>query len=789
MKYYEFFSFLEEGKLTEKKDHIINKMNLTDEQKALAIEFFNKHPNYESELGSKWNKPEEMTWEDLEAVINKPRNTKSQIKKAVKRGIEGLTENVDYIFWGVHDIKDAGTVTMYQPLTWKGSRVLASDQVPPQLNTVFDGYTGARWCISYQKTDNYWLSYKDRNEFLFVFGEDIPTKKLALQIERGEFNIKEATIWDSTDSSISHYSNFSKYNSSLTADDLLSEIDSKIGAAFKAKCIQAEKDFIAEKEEYIKDFLTTEWNTLVEGKDYICYKDLSFGPYGNVTAYIPLNPKSLPCIASNIVAPFVPLDLKWDKDAQKYLEKYGARWQYCGLSRIKYLKDEDELKKAFSNVSLKVNVREFLGNENCFLVLCGDNIPTKKLLCSVSSQAANYSGIIRIENFYDRILKDDAAITEYVDKYELCKKTVEAYYKVGLIPERDNPYIVDETFEQWKKEYINPTTGKIDLDGSLNLDNPRGVRGTPTAIRDLAAMLFDSTKRSVSESTINRLLINSNRLSVDFGTVKGHFSIGDLLSSYKGFPEVIEGDCLLDWYSSTSSSEGIKTPFKDITTKKVGGLLRISNSNYGSNVSLEGLNNIESVGALHILYVDGMDFKYLPKKIVINPRNVAMYDSMFRSTYTIPRTLHRSKDIANHKVADFVNRDISSLENFPPIYVEGDGSNIKTMIDTHNQDVLIKGLQNLVPVVDSIESICVPLTASTIYFLEEDPEYLDKNLITNDACDIYLKSSDTTITALKKNKKLYKALINFAAKRSHKIVYVYEAWDRELLNKMVLNPR
>lgn len=187
LKYSKFF------KLIEKKDHLIKRLSsLTDEQKQSAIEFFNKHPNYESEID--WNR-KDLSWDDFEAVINKPRNTKSQIKKAVKKGIEGLQEGVDYDFLGEGTYKGK-PFSVYVPANWKGSRVLASDQVEPKLGTVFDGYTGAKWCISYQKTDQYWKIYtniledSDKSDlgairrgsmFLFFFGESIPSYKLAIQ--------------------------------------------------------------------------------------------------------------------------------------------------------------------------------------------------------------------------------------------------------------------------------------------------------------------------------------------------------------------------------------------------------------------------------------------------------------------------------------------------------------------------------------------------------------------------------------------------------------------------------
>lgn len=210
MKYSKFF------KLIEKKDHLIKKMDLTDEQKQTIIDFFAKYPSYESEID--WNR-KDLSWEDFEKVINKDRNTKSQIKKAVKKGISGIKEGVDYIDLGSYtSTHREGTFQMYIPLSWKGSRVLASDQVAPKLGTFKEGYTGAKWCISYQKSDDYWSRYSADNFFVFIFSEDIPSKKIAVQIgtnvlkSKETFSVKdlknfftdniEVKVWNSDDNTI-----------------------------------------------------------------------------------------------------------------------------------------------------------------------------------------------------------------------------------------------------------------------------------------------------------------------------------------------------------------------------------------------------------------------------------------------------------------------------------------------------------------------------------------------------------------------------------------------------------
>ena len=169
MKYAEIF------KMLEKKDHLIKKLSgLTDEQKNTAIEFFNKHPNYESEID--WNR-KDLDWEDFEAVINKDRISKSQLKNFVKEGTYYLR---------LYTSKD---LVIYQPLTWIGSRYLASKDVAP----VIEG----KWCISYQKDRKFWDNYSfGKKKVFLILCTD--TKKFALEIsQKGSVN-----YWDSEDRNI-----------------------------------------------------------------------------------------------------------------------------------------------------------------------------------------------------------------------------------------------------------------------------------------------------------------------------------------------------------------------------------------------------------------------------------------------------------------------------------------------------------------------------------------------------------------------------------------------------------
>ena len=100
--------------------------------------------------------------------INKPRNTKSQLKKRIRKGLEGLEEDVHYKVLYEDDDN-----VFYQPLCYVASRVLASNSVPPSLsylkNDDGEPLSGAKWCISYQKDRRYWDDYSITNAYVFVF--------------------------------------------------------------------------------------------------------------------------------------------------------------------------------------------------------------------------------------------------------------------------------------------------------------------------------------------------------------------------------------------------------------------------------------------------------------------------------------------------------------------------------------------------------------------------------------------------------------------------------------------
>lgn len=147
--------------LLENKNHLIDRLDLTTTQKEEIKAFFAKHPTYESKID--WN-DKNLSYEDFKPILALDGKSKTQAKH---KGIEGLVEGVDYKFIEEGTAINLGKYRIYQPLTYLGSCVLASNKVPPVKGN------GARWCISYQKTSLYWDDYtKQGVEFLFVCTKD-----------------------------------------------------------------------------------------------------------------------------------------------------------------------------------------------------------------------------------------------------------------------------------------------------------------------------------------------------------------------------------------------------------------------------------------------------------------------------------------------------------------------------------------------------------------------------------------------------------------------------------------
>lgn len=150
----------------EDKNRLIDRLNLTDEQKTEIKDFFKSHPNYENKID--WNR-KDLAYSDFEEVLKLEGNSKSSQKKyglSGKAQIGDLVEGTDYDI-----IHEEPNFCIYYPLTFKGSETLAKPSTPPE------GVTG-KWCIAGKNyspgtRDQHWNSYtRERHiDFFFIFME------------------------------------------------------------------------------------------------------------------------------------------------------------------------------------------------------------------------------------------------------------------------------------------------------------------------------------------------------------------------------------------------------------------------------------------------------------------------------------------------------------------------------------------------------------------------------------------------------------------------------------------
>lgn len=126
----------------ESKDHLIDKLALSDEQKDRLKAFFKKHPNYESKID--WNN-RALSWEDFRSILTLEGKSKTQAEKV---GLSGLTEGTDYTI--LAEDPDSG-YTLFEVKTHLASRVLASKKVGV-------GNVTGKWCIS-MNSGKYWDQY------------------------------------------------------------------------------------------------------------------------------------------------------------------------------------------------------------------------------------------------------------------------------------------------------------------------------------------------------------------------------------------------------------------------------------------------------------------------------------------------------------------------------------------------------------------------------------------------------------------------------------------------------
>ena len=192
---------------------LLNNGKITEDQFNKADEFFKKYSAFENEID--WNRGLNITWDDLKAVIYKERNSESQTKKKIRKGLEGFEEGKDFLV-----IEETGSYTAYQPFTWEASRMIASHYVEPYRNEEGE-IEDANWCTAYQKDRDYWDEHNEIEAFIYICGESVPTKKVAISISKEEYDASDSDFLYSTGFLNYNIWDFDDYNYTIGKNELL----------------------------------------------------------------------------------------------------------------------------------------------------------------------------------------------------------------------------------------------------------------------------------------------------------------------------------------------------------------------------------------------------------------------------------------------------------------------------------------------------------------------------------------------------------------------------------------
>ena len=218
---------LQESKTTLLKK-LLNNGNITEEQFHIANDFFKRHTAFEKEID--WNRGLNITWDELSSVIYKERNNKSQARKKIRKGLEGFTEGKDYLI-----LEEGDSYVAYQPFTWEASRMIASHYVEPSRNEEGE-VEDANWCTAYQKDKTYWDDHNEQEAFIYLCGETIPTKKVAISISEEEEDASGSRFLYSTDSLNYNIWDFNDDNDIIEAwelSDIIPNLEDLIKKAYK----------------------------------------------------------------------------------------------------------------------------------------------------------------------------------------------------------------------------------------------------------------------------------------------------------------------------------------------------------------------------------------------------------------------------------------------------------------------------------------------------------------------------------------------------------------------------
>ena len=205
---------------------LLNNGNITEEQFNIADEFFKQYSAFENEID--WNRGLKITWDDLKAVIYKERNSESKTRKKIRKGLEGFEEGKDYLV-----LEETDSYVAYQPFTWESSRMIASHYVEPYRNGYGD-LDDADWCTAYQKDKGYWDGHNKKEAFIYICGEDIPSKKVAISISKEEKDASDSEFLYSTGSLNYNIWDFYDYNDTIEEDELLEVVPDLYDLIIKA---------------------------------------------------------------------------------------------------------------------------------------------------------------------------------------------------------------------------------------------------------------------------------------------------------------------------------------------------------------------------------------------------------------------------------------------------------------------------------------------------------------------------------------------------------------------------
>ena len=221
---------------------LLNNGNITEEQFQIADEFFKKYSAFEKEID--WNKGLKITWDDLKEIIYKERSSESQTKKKIRKGLEGFEEGKDYLV-----LEETDSYVAYQPFTWEASRMIASHYVEPFRNGYGDP-DDADWCTAYQKDSGYWDGHNKKEAFIYICGEDIPSKKVAISISKEEYDDNNTRFLHSIDSLYFNIWDFYDSRDTIEEDELLEVVPDLHSLIKKAYGIWKDK----KKEELLSKF-------------------------------------------------------------------------------------------------------------------------------------------------------------------------------------------------------------------------------------------------------------------------------------------------------------------------------------------------------------------------------------------------------------------------------------------------------------------------------------------------------------------------------------------------------